>query len=96
MLCRPCDRHCLPVWFDRAISTIELSTGSDYGIFVVEWWIPMCSKKEPKSVVARECWTRQWTPEVIHPQRISITNMLYSHRMLSQKDKGPPKMHLIL
>ena len=55
----------------------------------------MCSKKEPKSLVARECWTRQWTPEVTHPQRISVTTVLYSHRMPSHKDKGPPKTHLI-
>ena len=55
----------------------------------------MCSKKEPKSLVARECCTRQWTPEITHPQRISVTTMLYSHRMLSYKDKGPPKTHLI-
>ena len=55
----------------------------------------MCSKKEPKSLVARECWTRQWTLEVTHPQRISVTTVPYSHRMLSHKDKGPPKMHLI-
>ena len=31
-----------------------------------------------------------------HPQRISVTNVLYSHRMLSYKDKGPPKTHLML
>ena len=55
----------------------------------------MCSKKEPKSVVARECWTRRWTPEVTHPQRINVTTVLYSHRMPSHKDKGPPKTHLI-
>ena len=55
----------------------------------------MCSKKESKSLVARECWTRQWTPKVTHPQRISVTTVLYSHRMLSHKDKGPPKTHLI-
>ena len=55
----------------------------------------MCSKKEPKSLVARKCWTRRWTPEVTHPQRISVTAMLYSYRMPSHKDKGPPKTHLI-
>ena len=33
--------------------------------------------------------------EVTHPQRISVTAMLYSHRMPSHKDKGPPKTHLI-
>ena len=55
----------------------------------------MCSKKEPKSLVAGECWTRRWTPEVTHPQRINVTAMLYSHRMSSHKDKGPPKTHLI-
>ena len=49
-----------------------------------------------KSLVARECWTRQWTLEVTHAQRISVTTVLYSHRMPSHKDKGPPKMHLIL
>ena len=52
-------------------------------------------KKEPKSLVARECWTRQWTPEVTHPQRINVTMVLYSHRMPLHKDKGPPKTHLI-
>ena len=55
----------------------------------------MCSKKELKALVARECWTRRWTAEVTHPQRISVTTVLYSHRMLSHKDKGPPKTHLI-
>ena len=55
----------------------------------------MCSKKEPKALVTRECWTRQWTLEVTHLQRISVTAVLYSHRILSHKDKGPPKTHLI-
>ena len=95
VLCRPCDGHCLPVWLGRASSTVDLSPGSNYGTFVVEWWTPMCSKKEPKALVARECWTRRWTPEVTHPQRISVTAVLYSHRMPSHKDKGPPKTHLI-
>ena len=94
VLCRPYDGHRLPVWLGRASSTIDLSPGRNYGIFVVEWWTPMCSK-ESKSLVARECWTRQWTPEVTHPQRISVTTVLCSHRMPSHKDKGPPKMHLI-
>ena len=96
VLCRPCDGHRLPVWLGRALSTVDLSPGSNYGTFVVEWWTRMCSKKEPKALVARECWTRRWTPEVTHPQRISVTAVLYSHRMPSHKDKGPPKMHLIL
>ena len=30
-----------------------------------------------------------------HPQRISVTTVLYSHRMPLHKDKGPPKTHLI-
>ena len=55
----------------------------------------MCLKKEPKSLIARECWTKRWTLEVIHPQRISVTMVLYSHRMSSHKDKGPPKKHLL-
>ena len=85
MLRQPCDGHRLPMWLGRAISTVELSTGSNYGTFVVEWWTPMCSKK---SLVARECWIRRWTPEVAHAQRISITTMLYcSHT----RTKGPQR-----
>ena len=30
-----------------------------------------------------------------HPQKISVTTILYSHRMPSHEDKGPSKMHLI-
>ena len=30
-----------------------------------------------------------------HPQRISLTTVLYSHKMPSHKDKEPPKTHLI-
>ena len=55
VLCRPCDGHRLPVWLGRASSTVDLSPGSNYGTFVVEWWTPMCSKKELKALVAREC-----------------------------------------
>ena len=95
MLCRPCDGHRLPVWLGRVISTIELTAGTNYGTFVVEWWTPMCTKKEPKSLVARKCWTRRWTPKVTHLQRISVTTVLYSHRMPSHKDKGPLKTYLI-
>ena len=95
MLFRPCDGHRFFIWFGRTLSTIDLFPGSNYGTFVVEWWTPMCSKKEPKSLVAKECWTRQWTAEVTHPQRINVTTVLYSHRMPSLKDKGPPKTHLI-
>ena len=53
MLCRPCNKHRLPMWLGCALLTIDLSLGSNYGTFVVEWWTPMCSKKEPKSLVAR-------------------------------------------
>ena len=67
VLFRLCDGHRLPMWLGCALSTIDLSPARDYGTFVVEWWIPMCSKKEPKSLVAREYWTRRWTPEVTHP-----------------------------
>ena len=95
MLCRLHNGHHLPLWLGCALLIIGLSVSNNYGIFVVEWWIPMYLKKEPKSLVARECWTRRWTPEVTHPQRISVTTMLYSHIMPSYKDKGPPKMHLI-
>ena len=96
VLCRPCDGHCFPMWLGHAISTLELSASSNYGTFVVEWWTPIYSKNEPKSLVARECWTKRWTPEVAHAQRINVTTMLYSHRMPSHKDKGPPNTHLIL
>ena len=67
VLCRPNDGHRLPVWLGHAISTVELSTSSNYGTFVVEWWTPMCSKNEPKSLITREYWTRRWTPKVTHP-----------------------------
>ena len=67
VLCRPCDGHRLPVWLGWASSTVDLSPSTNYGTFVVEWWTPMCSKKESKALVARECWTRRWTPEVTHP-----------------------------
>ena len=30
-----------------------------------------------------------------HAQRINVTIVLYSHKMLSHKNKGPPKTHLI-
>ena len=96
MLCRPCDRHCLLVWLDHALLTVDLSTCSNYGTFVAEWWTPMYSKKEPKSFVARDYWTRRWTLEVTHSQRINVTIMLYFHRMSPHKDKEPSKTHLIL
>ena len=95
VLCRPCDGYCLPMWLGCTILIVELSAGSNYGTFVVEWWTPICSKKETKSLIARECWTRRWTPEVTYAQRISVTTVLYSHKMPSHKDKGPPKTHLI-
>ena len=95
MLCQPYHGHCLPMWLGRAILIVKLSASSNYGTFVVEWWTPMYLKKEPKSLVAKKCWTRRWTPKVTHPQRISVTTLLYSHRMSSNKDKGPPKTHLI-
>ena len=92
VLCHPCDGHRLPVWLGSASSTVDLSPDSNYENSVVEWWTPMCSKKEPKALVARECWTRRWTPEVTHPQRISVTAVLYSHRMPSHKNKGPQRL----
>ena len=36
VLCCLCDRHRLPVWLDRASSTVDLSPDSNYGTFVVE------------------------------------------------------------
>ena len=55
VLCHPCDGYCLPVWLGCALSTVDLSPCSNYGTFLVEWWTPMYSKKEPKSLGAREC-----------------------------------------
>ena len=45
VLCHPYDGHRLPVWLGRALSTIDLSLGSNYGTFVVEWWTPMYLKR---------------------------------------------------
>ena len=95
VLCCPCDGHCLSMCPCHALSIVDLSPGSNYETFIVESWTPMCLKKEPRSLVARKCWTRQWTLEVIHPQRISLSTVMYSHRMRSHKDKGLPKTHLI-
>ena len=67
VLCCFYDGYRFLVWLGLPSSTVDLSPGSNYGTFVVEWWTPMCSKKESKSLVARECWTRQWTLEVTHP-----------------------------
>ena len=46
VLYRPCDGHRLLVWLGRISSTVDLSSSINYGTFVVEWWTPMCSKKE--------------------------------------------------
>ena len=53
MLCRPCDRHHLPMWLGRALSTVDLFPSSNYETFVVEWWTPMYSKKGAKVTC---CW----------------------------------------
>jgi hypothetical protein len=53
------------------------------------------SKKEGKRAVAREYWTRRWSPELTLPKRINCTSVLYSHHMPSHRAKGPPKTHLI-
>ena len=37
VLCRPCDKYRLPVWLGRRILIVQLSVGSNYGAFVVEW-----------------------------------------------------------
>lgn len=96
VLCRPSHKHHLPVWLGRALTCVDLEAGPNYGTFTVEWWTPMKgSKKEGKKVVARECWTRRWSPELTLPQRISCTCVLYSHRVPSHRAKGPPRTHLI-
>lgn len=96
VLIRPCDGHNLPVWLGRALSTVELDKGApNYGTFVVEWWTPMRAKKDSNALVRRECWTRRWTPELTQHQRVNVTSVLYSHRMPSHKEKGPPKTHVI-
>ena len=89
VLCRPCDGHRLPVWLSCASSTIDLSLGSNYGTFVVEWWTLKCSKKEPKALVARECWTRRWTPEVIHPQNQCHRRAVLSQNAVTQGQRAP-------
>ena len=37
VLCWPYDGHCVPVWFGCAILLVELSAGSNYGTFIVDW-----------------------------------------------------------
>ena len=91
VLCWPYDRHRFHVWLGRAISIVESSADSNYGTFIVEWWTPMCSKKKPKSLVAKECWTRRWTLEVTHTQRISVTIVFYSHKCRYTRTKGPQR-----
>ena len=54
VLCLPYNGHHLPMWLGCAILTIELSTDRNHGTFLIEWWTPICSKKEPKSLVARK------------------------------------------
>ena len=83
------------MWLGCALSSIDLMACGNYGTFLIEWWIPMYSKKKSKTLVPKECWTKQWASEVTHPKRISITTILYSHKMPSHKDKGPIKTHLI-
>ena len=96
MLCWLCDGHCLPMWLGCALSIVNLMIDCNYRTFLVEWWIPMCSNKEPKSFVAKEYWTRRWTLEVTHPKRVSVTTIFYFYRMPTHKDKRSPKTHLIL
>ena len=51
MLCWPCDTDCLSMWLDCAFVIIDLKACHNYRTFLVEWWIPMSSKKEPKILV---------------------------------------------
>lgn len=96
VLVRPSDGHKLPIWLGRALSTVQLDrNASDFGSFLVEWWTPMKAKKDTTALLKRECWTRRWTPELTQHQRINVTSVLYSHRMPSHKEKGPPKTHVI-
>jgi hypothetical protein len=96
VLCRPSHKHHLPVWLNQALTCVDLREGPNYRTFTMEWWTSMKgSKKEGKRAVARECWTRRWSPELTLPQRISCTSVLFSHRVPSHRAKGPPKTHLI-
>ena len=95
VLCRPSDNHYLPVWLGRVLERVDLNPGPSYGNFKVEWWIPMKSKKERNSVVARECWTRRWQKEPCLPQVVHVSIVMFSHRMPSHAKKGPPATHVI-
>ena len=55
VLCHPCNGYRLLVWLGRVLLVVDLSLGSNYETFVVEWWTLMYSRKEPKSLVVREC-----------------------------------------
>ena len=37
VLCRPYDGHCLSMWLGCTLLIVDLSLGSNYGTFVVEW-----------------------------------------------------------
>jgi len=95
VLCRPSHKDYLPVWMGRVLEPVQLAPGPSYGMFKVEWWTPMKSKKEGKRVIARECWTRRWQKEATLPQVVHAAIVLYSHRMPSHQKKGPPATHLI-
>jgi hypothetical protein len=55
----------------------------------------MKGKREGKSALARECWTRRWEKELIFPEVIHCSIFLFSHGLPSHRKSGPPTRHVI-
>jgi hypothetical protein len=84
------------VWLGGVLECVDLTPSPNYGNLKVEWWIPLRSKKEGKSVVARDCWTRRWQKEPCLPEVVNASIVLFSHRMPLHAKKGPPATQIIL
>jgi hypothetical protein len=55
----------------------------------------MKDKWEGKRALARKCWTRQWEKDLILPEVIHCSIVLFSHMLPSHRKSGPPAMHVI-
>jgi hypothetical protein len=95
VLCHSNDRHYLPIWMGRVWSFVDLTEGINYKNMSIEWWTPLCAKKEGKRAIARECWTRRWTKEATLPNVICHITILFSHMMSCHANLRPPTTHLI-
>jgi hypothetical protein len=55
----------------------------------------MKGKWKGKRALARECWTRRWKKELILPEIIHYSIVLFSHRLPSHQKSDPPATHVI-